>query len=155
MGLTILMLRSSSTILPYCVRTRANTRRSRGEFYCDLWPAALQYIYCSKSIVNSGMVLTSILGRYYQRALEIYESKLGQDDPNVAKTKNNLASAYLKQVRLGVHNLSIIICIFANRENTRKQKFCISKCSHGPTRRSLEALTTKINQSGKLPRTER
>ena len=37
------------------------------------------------------------LCRYYQRALEIYESKLGQDDPNVAKTKNNLASAYLKQ----------------------------------------------------------
>ena len=36
--------------------------------------------------------------RYYQRALEIYEAKLGQDDPNVAKTKNNLASAYLKQV---------------------------------------------------------
>ena len=29
--------------------------------------------------------------------MEIYESKLGQDDPNVAKTKNNLASAYLKQ----------------------------------------------------------
>ena len=37
------------------------------------------------------------VSRYYQRALEIYESKLGQDDPNVAKTKNNLASAYLKQ----------------------------------------------------------
>ncbi|XP_071551837.1 kinesin light chain isoform X4 [Panulirus ornatus] len=35
--------------------------------------------------------------RYYQRALEIYETKLGPDDPNVAKTKNNLASAYLKQ----------------------------------------------------------
>lgn len=35
--------------------------------------------------------------RYYQRALEIYESKLGPDDPNVAKTKNNLASCYLKQ----------------------------------------------------------
>ena len=41
-----------------------------------------------------------VICRYYQRALEIYESKLGQDDPNVAKTKNNLASAYLKQVRL-------------------------------------------------------
>lgn len=27
---------------------------------------------------------------YYGRALEIYESKLGADDPNVAKTKNNL-----------------------------------------------------------------
>lgn len=34
---------------------------------------------------------------YYQRALEIYETKLGPDDPNVAKTKNNLASCYLKQ----------------------------------------------------------
>ena len=41
--------------------------------------------------------LTVCGSRYYQRALEIYESKLGQDDPNVAKTKNNLASAYLKQ----------------------------------------------------------
>ena len=29
---------------------------------------------------------------YYERALEIYESKLGIDDPNVAKTKNNLVS---------------------------------------------------------------
>ena len=28
--------------------------------------------------------------QYYQRALEIYEGKLGPDDPNVAKTKNNL-----------------------------------------------------------------
>ena len=28
--------------------------------------------------------------KYYQRALEIYETKLGPDDPNVAKTKNNL-----------------------------------------------------------------
>lgn len=35
--------------------------------------------------------------RYYQRALEIYELKLGPDDPNVGKTKNNLASCYLKQ----------------------------------------------------------
>ncbi|XP_069118640.1 kinesin light chain-like isoform X6 [Argopecten irradians] len=35
--------------------------------------------------------------QYYQRALDIYEGKLGPDDPNVAKTKNNLASAYLKQ----------------------------------------------------------
>ncbi|NXC21900.1 KLC1 protein, partial [Corythaeola cristata] len=33
----------------------------------------------------------------YQRALEIYQTKLGPDDPNVAKTKNNLASCYLKQ----------------------------------------------------------
>ena len=34
---------------------------------------------------------------YYRRALDIYVSKLGPDDPNVAKTKNNLASAFLKQ----------------------------------------------------------
>jgi kinesin light chain len=35
--------------------------------------------------------------QYYKRAIEIYSKKLGPDDPNVAKTKNNLASAYLKQ----------------------------------------------------------
>ena len=35
--------------------------------------------------------------RYYQRALNIYQEKLGPDDPNVAKTKNNLASCFLKQ----------------------------------------------------------
>jgi len=28
--------------------------------------------------------------QYYQRALDIYETKLGVDDPNVGKTKNNL-----------------------------------------------------------------
>ena len=27
---------------------------------------------------------------YYRRALEIYLKRLGQDDPNVSKTKNNL-----------------------------------------------------------------
>jgi kinesin light chain len=35
--------------------------------------------------------------QYYKRAIDIYSKKLGPDDPNVAKTKNNLASAYLKQ----------------------------------------------------------
>ncbi|KAF7659429.1 hypothetical protein LDENG_00298090 [Lucifuga dentata] len=34
---------------------------------------------------------------HYERALHIYQSKLGPDDANVAKTKNNLASCYLKQ----------------------------------------------------------
>ena len=34
---------------------------------------------------------------YYKRAIDIYTKTLGIDDPNVAKTKNNLASAYLKQ----------------------------------------------------------
>lgn len=29
--------------------------------------------------------------------MEIYDSKLGADDPNVAKTQNNLASCYLRQ----------------------------------------------------------
>lgn len=32
---------------------------------------------------------------YYSRALEIYESKLGADDPNVAKTKNNLVRPFI------------------------------------------------------------
>lgn len=35
--------------------------------------------------------------KYYQRALAIYQEQLGPDDPNVAKTLNNLASSYLKQ----------------------------------------------------------
>jgi kinesin light chain len=34
---------------------------------------------------------------YYERALDIYMSGLGQDDPNVMKTLNHLAAAYLKQ----------------------------------------------------------
>lgn len=33
--------------------------------------------------------------QYYQRALDIYETKLGVDDPNVGKTKNNLVSLHL------------------------------------------------------------
>jgi kinesin light chain len=40
--------------------------------------------------------------KYYKRALEIYESKLGPNDVNVAKTKNNLSSAYLKQSKYKV-----------------------------------------------------
>ena len=35
--------------------------------------------------------------QYYERALHIYQQRLGPDDPNVAKTLNNLASSYLKQ----------------------------------------------------------
>ncbi len=34
---------------------------------------------------------------YYKRAINIYINSLGPDDPNVAKTKHHLASAYLKQ----------------------------------------------------------
>lgn len=43
--------------------------------------------------------------RYYQRALEIYESKLGPDDPNVAKTKNNLVSKLLFLIMLELSSL--------------------------------------------------
>ncbi|MEQ2191420.1 hypothetical protein XENOCAPTIV_028208, partial [Xenoophorus captivus] len=32
---------------------------------------------------------------YYCRALEIYECRLGPDDPNVAKTKNNLTVSFV------------------------------------------------------------
>ena len=39
--------------------------------------------------------------QYYKRAIEIYAKKLGTEDPNVAKTKNNLASAYLNLYRRG------------------------------------------------------
>lgn len=40
---------------------------------------------------------------YYRRALEIYESRLGPDDPNVAKTKNNLVGLFVDDyLRCGV-----------------------------------------------------
>lgn len=38
--------------------------------------------------------------QYYQRALSIYETRLGPDDPNVAKTKNNLVRYYAFYSRL-------------------------------------------------------
>jgi len=37
-----------------------------------------------------GFVRYDQVEQYYQRALDIYETKLGVDDPNVGKTKNNL-----------------------------------------------------------------
>jgi len=45
---------------------------------------------------------------YYQRALEIYEEKLGPDDINVAKTKNNLVRvcvcvAFLQACSFPIH----------------------------------------------------
>lgn len=45
--------------------------------------------------------------QYYQRALEIYEGKLGPDDPNVAKTKNNLVRA---TPLLWQQTLELVIC---------------------------------------------
>lgn len=44
---------------------------------------------------------------YYRRALEIYESKLGADDPNVAKTKNNLVSPPDSLLHYGRHLMSL------------------------------------------------
>jgi len=47
------------------------------------------------SIVCVCVVLSGQVEQYYQRALDIYETKLGVDDPNVGKTKNNLVSLCL------------------------------------------------------------
>lgn len=49
----------------------------------------------AKQFINLA-ILCAHLGRYdeveyyYQRALEIYQTELGPDDPNVAKTMSNL-----------------------------------------------------------------
>ena len=45
------------------------------------------YVACILSFIGQFQV-----EHYYRRALEIYQKKLGPDDPNVAKTKNNLVS---------------------------------------------------------------
>jgi pentatricopeptide repeat protein len=34
---------------------------------------------------------------YYKRSIDIYTKHYGKNDPNVSKTKNNLASAYLRE----------------------------------------------------------
>lgn len=48
-----------------------------------------------RSLQNAGKY--DEVEKYYLRALQIYEFVHGEDDLNVSKTKNNLASAYLKQ----------------------------------------------------------
>lgn len=75
---------------------------------------------------------------YYERALHIYQSKLGPDDANVAKTKNNLVRRNLQNAPLisanGSASLPLInacslhLCsplrlrATSNRENTDKLK---------------------------------
>ena len=87
--------------------------------------------------------------RYYQRALEIYESKLGQDDPNVAKTKNNLASAYLKQGKYSEAEL-----LYKQVQKLGK-KWRLNNCtlffrfSHVHMRGNLGQLMRKTNQFGR------
>ena len=50
--------------------------------------------------------------QYYQRALEIYETKLGEDDPNVAKTKNNLVIQALSFIMfVQIVNYYVLCCI--------------------------------------------
>ena len=43
---------------------------------------------------------------YYQRAIDIYTKSLWKNDLNVLKTKNNLASAYLRE---GKYQLAVTI----------------------------------------------
>jgi len=52
-----------------------------------LW--AIQ-IHITLHYYTCGVVWWDQVEQYYQRALDIYETKLGVDDPNVGKTKNNL-----------------------------------------------------------------
>lgn len=60
---------------------------------------------------------------YYRRALEIYQTKLGPDDPNVAKTKNNLVRGGGRRLAGGAAqalgsfaptNLGVFLCFQAS-----------------------------------------
>ena len=93
------------------------------------------------------------LCRYYQRALEIYESKLGQDDPNVAKTKNNLASAYLKQGKY--KEAEILYKQVRKLFGTPKVHFFLTRCFQELMNESLARLMRKTNQFGKSLKTEK
>ena len=48
-------------------------------------------------MLQVSIVLCSMLQveYYYQRALEIYQTELGPDDPNIAKTMSYLVSIYI------------------------------------------------------------
>ncbi len=54
---------------------------------------------------------------YYRRALEIYESRLGADDPNVAKTKNNLVGTFLMMM---CFSLFLFIYFFTSSPGQRR-----------------------------------
>jgi len=49
---------------------------------------------------------------YYRRALEIYLKRLGTDDPNVAKTKNNLVRPSSGGYANAMHLDNIFTCSF-------------------------------------------
>ena len=65
-------------------------------FQFRTWKAAcfeqrivIYLIYCLSFCFRIELLFFQV-ERYYVRALEIYMKRLGPDDPNVAKTKNNL-----------------------------------------------------------------
>lgn len=82
--------------------------------------------------------------QYYQRALEIYTTKLGPDDPNVAKTKNNLVrKCFTHWCWDRFWDFSILLSCFTplfwfiafffrrphiwNKENIKQLKHCTSR----------------------------
>uniref|UniRef100_A0A915JR16 Kinesin light chain n=1 Tax=Romanomermis culicivorax TaxID=13658 RepID=A0A915JR16_ROMCU len=54
--------------------------------------------------------------KYYTRALQIYESKLGPDDPNVAKTKNNLVRSLIIISQIRHQKISQRIQVFKSNK---------------------------------------
>ena len=78
--------------------------------------------------------------------MEIYESKLGQDDPNVAKTKNNLASAYLKQ---GKYSEAELLYKQVRKYISKGESKDSIRSSHELTRENLDQSMTRTSQSGR------
>jgi hypothetical protein len=52
------------------------------------------FVYFMLGICFACLLLILQVEHYYKRALEIYLKRLGTDDPNVSKTKNNLVRFY-------------------------------------------------------------
>ena len=57
--------------------------------YGKVTPSFTLLTQCCLAVVLFWLVSVQV-EVYYQRALDIYCKKLGTDDPNVSKTKNNL-----------------------------------------------------------------
>ena len=76
--------------------------------------------FCNLAILCSHLGRYDEVEHYYQRALEIFQVELEQDNPNITKTMNNLVSVFdmigrLVQVRCILYVHCVIQFMYAEK----------------------------------------
>ena len=74
---------------------------------------------------------------YYKRSIDIYTKHYGKTDPNVFKTKNNLASAYLRE---GKYKLAVRLY----------EEILLESQSMLNSNRDMTIITTTLKNLGKI-----